>query len=93
MLPDRGVKEGIRPEAALCHRIDNHLTFLPMNYLKALLPNVSNAQRTLNGVLTLGTSLITAELLFKFGSFTLETLAFLGTWYLLFKTTDYISSK
>ncbi|MCB0517627.1 MAG: hypothetical protein H6577_22190 [Lewinellaceae bacterium] len=30
-----------------------------------------------------GLSLVMAELYFKFGSFTLECLAFLGTWYVL----------
>jgi hypothetical protein len=32
---------------------------------------------------TLGTSLVIAEQLYKFHSFTLEALAFLGTWYSL----------
>jgi hypothetical protein len=30
----------------------------------------------------MGVSLVIAELFYKFGSFTLECLAFLGTWYL-----------
>lgn len=32
---------------------------------------------------TMGTSLLVAELFFKFGSFTLESLAFLATWFVL----------
>jgi hypothetical protein len=32
---------------------------------------------------TLGGSLLVAELFYKFGSFTLEAVAFLGTWFVL----------
>ncbi len=40
-------------------------------------------QVLLEQVTALGTSLIIAEMFYKFHSFTLECLAFLGTWYVL----------
>lgn len=38
---------------------------------------------------TLGTALVIAEQLYKFHSFTLEALAFLGTWYSLRKIASF----
>jgi hypothetical protein len=40
-------------------------------------------EATLANAITLATSFVIAETLYKFHSFTLETLAFLATWYTL----------
>lgn len=41
----------------------------------------------------LAAALVTAELLYKFHSFTLEALAFLGTWFALSWIADRISGR
>jgi hypothetical protein len=42
-----------------------------------------NSKQLLSEVPAFGVSLIISETVFKFGSFTLETIAFLSTWYVL----------
>ena len=50
--------------------------------------------KTLRGLvaegITLAVSLIIAELFFKFGSFTLECVAFLATWFLASAAASYL---
>lgn len=41
----------------------------------------------------LATAFIVAELFYKFGSFALECVAFLATWYVLSIVFDYLSRK
>ncbi len=40
-----------------------------------------NSKQLLSEVPAFGVSLVISETVFKFGSFTLETIAFLSTWY------------
>jgi len=47
----------------------------------------------LEQVTTIGISLIIAEILYKFHSFTLECLAFLATWYVLDGVRNFISVR
>lgn len=48
-----------------------------------LLRHISRRELLLQHAPALGSSLIVAELFYKFGSFSLEALAFLGTWFVL----------
>ena len=48
-----------------------------------LIRSIPLRQLLLEQVPALGLSFITAELFYKFHSFTLECLAFLGTWYVI----------
>jgi hypothetical protein len=49
-------------------------------------------QLLLEQVPALGLSFITAELFYKFHSFTLECLAFLGTWYVIDAAIKHLSA-
>ncbi len=48
-----------------------------------LIRSIPSRQFVLEQAPAIGTSLLIAELFYTFHSFTLECLAFLGTWYLL----------
>jgi hypothetical protein len=52
----------------------------------SLLRVVSRREVVTRHLPVVGVSLVTAELFYHFGSFTIEALAFLGTWYV----TDFI---
>jgi hypothetical protein len=49
-------------------------------------------QLLLEQVPALGLSFVTAELFYKFHSFTLECLAFLGTWYIIDAAIKHLSA-
>jgi hypothetical protein len=58
-----------------------------------LIRSIPLRQLLLEQVPALGLSFITAELFYKFHSFTLECLAFLGTWYAIDAAIKYISAQ
>lgn len=64
-----------------------------MSYLKSFIPSALNKSDALIALSSLSASLFAAEFLFKFGSFTLECLAFLSSWYFLFKTVKFITDR
>lgn len=55
----------------------------------SLIKTLSSTESIIQQVGTLTFSLVLAEVFYKFGSFTLEAVAFLGTWFL----TDLLISK
>jgi hypothetical protein len=57
-----------------------------------LIRSIPLRQLLLEQVPALGLSFITAEIFYKFHSFTLECLAFLGTWYVIDAAIKYISA-
>jgi hypothetical protein len=58
-----------------------------------LIRSIPLRQLLLEQVPALGLSFITAELFYKFHSFTLECLAFLGTWYVIDAAIKHLSAR
>lgn len=57
-----------------------------------LISNIGIKTFIIREIPTISVSLLTAELFFKFGSFTLETIAFLSTWLVFSGLLNLISS-